>query len=564
VCWLCVRGEGERAIGSDFGGERVPPSPFNLSSSDIIASLDPNKQKATATTTTTTTKQATMATSGAKSLKCVECGSLFLSVQEAQTHGELTKHARFDESEERVQVSICLSCGKPARSDADRALHERHTGHREWRREEDGAAVLGGGAAGGIVNTEAQMAAAKAQAQAEAEADMELLGIKKKTGKVESAAAGGGGEGAGGGGAAAAGPSSQQQQQQADASSPNENDLVPVSVDASALSELQAMGFGEHRAARALHATGNAGVEAAVGWLADHENSATAEDGSSLDAPLLVKRRDAAATGGSKSTMSSEEARQKAKEMMARARERREREERESAARRERDRIRAGKELQAALRQEEEGKFKRMAEERRREKEEEERARQALRLKLEEDRKARRRRLGLPEELTEEEKKQEAEKRRLAQEQAEKERREHGPPPATAAALATRQRDQLRGILVAMKKGAPEGEEQFKTCARTLGAYVRNLGASGPGSAEENKFRRINRSNAAFQSRVACLPQGEEFLAAIGFAKAASGGGGEDGGDFLVVPQGEVDRARLGVAAAALDDALTNPFFGVL
>jgi len=521
----------------------------------------------------------------AKSLKCGECGALFLSVQEAQTHGELSKHTRFEETTEKVQVWFCAACGKPARSDADRKLHSRHTGHDEWRREEDGAAALGGGKGGGALDTEGQMAAAKADAQAEAEADAELLGLKRKqTNKKGEQGGGGGGRGGGGGGGGGggegaggkAGPSSA-----ADAADANDDDLVPISVDAAALAELVAMGFGEARAARALHATGNAGVEAAVGWLAEREgDDAKADDGQSLDAPLLVPRREAARrTGGAASALSPEEARAKAAEMMARAKERREREERELAARRERDRIRAGKELQAALRLEEDGKLKRAADERRREKAEEERARQALRAKLDEDRKARRRRLGLPEEPTEGERAAEAERRRRAQEAADAERAAHGPPPATAAALAARQRDALRALLVAMKKGAPEGEAQFRTCAATLAAYVRNLGASSPGSDEERRFRRVNRGNAAFQARVACLPEGEAFLAAIGFERSGGGGGGggegggggggggggEGGGDFLEVPAGtEVDRARLGVAAAVLDDALTNAFFGVL
>jgi hypothetical protein len=483
----------------------------------------------------------------AKSLKCNECGALLLSVREAQTHGEMTGHASFAETTETVRVWLCQDCGKPARSDADKKLHERHTGHAQWKEEADGAAVLGGGGGGGAIATEAQMRQAKAEAKAEAEADAELLGLKTK--KKKAAEEGGAG-GSGGGAGAMEGV--------VEGGDDDDNEtLVPVSVDRAALAELLSMGFNEHRAARALHATGNGGVESAVGWLADREGKDVDDaSGEPLDSALLVHKADAAATGGAKSTMTPEEARQKAKEMMARAKERREREEREAAARRERDRIRAGKELQAALRLEEEGRFKKLADERRREKEEEERARQALRVKLEEDRRERRRRLGLPEELTPEELAAEAErKRKKAEEEAERKR--NAPPEPASVAAVKRRQDALRSVLVAMKKGAPEGEAQFKLCATTLAAYVRNL-ATG-----EDKFRRINRGNAAFRARVACLPQGEEFLRMVGFEEAASEGG--EGGDFLEVPAEKAkDRAALEAAMGALNDALTNPFFGVL
>jgi len=530
--------------------------------------------------------------SAAKSLKCNECGSLFLSVREAQAHGELTKHASFSETTEAVRLSICAACGKPARSAADKKLHERHTGHSDWAEHADGAAALGLAAGGGgaALDTEAQMRAAKAELEADAEADAELLGISRKKKKAaEAAGQAGGGGGKGGdaaGGSAAAGGASADAKTEGGAgaaqegggggeggSAPNEDgdELVPVSVDRAALGELRAMGFGEHRAARALHATGNAGVEAAVGWLADREGAETdADTGAPLDAPLLLARRDAAARGGARSAMSAEEARRKAGEMMARAKERREREEREAAARRERDRVRAGKELQAALRLEEEGRFKRVADERRREREEAERARAALRAKLEEDKRERRRRLGLPEEPTDEERAAEAERRR-AKEAEEADRRAAGPPqPSASAAALKRLHEQLRDVLVSMKKGAPEGEAQFKTAAATLRAYVTNLGQASPGSEQEAKFRRINRANAAYRARVGCLPQAGEFLAAVGFVAVAAaardvggGGGGGGGGDFLEAPL-PVDRARLSAAAAALDDALTNPFFGVL
>lgn len=58
-----------------------------------------------------------------------------------------------------------------------------------------------------------------------------------------------------------------------------------MEVDPALLKELTDMGFGEARAARALHFGGEAGgVEGAVGWLTEHE----ADEG--LDEPLLVPK----------------------------------------------------------------------------------------------------------------------------------------------------------------------------------------------------------------------------------------------------------------------------------
>jgi len=50
------------------------------------------------------------------------------------------------------------------------------------------------------------------------------------------------------------------------------------------LSELTDMGFGEARAARALHHSGNSTVEGAVSWLTEHEGDAD------LDEPLMVAK----------------------------------------------------------------------------------------------------------------------------------------------------------------------------------------------------------------------------------------------------------------------------------
>lgn len=106
----------------------------------------------------------------ALSLVCNDCGALLRSVKEAQDHGEATGHASFSESTEAVgalisrfplcccdraacsrrkstswalQVKryVCKECGKPCRSDTERDVHTRRTGHAEF---EDKVGSMGG------------------------------------------------------------------------------------------------------------------------------------------------------------------------------------------------------------------------------------------------------------------------------------------------------------------------------------------------------------------------------------------------------------------------------------
>ena len=73
--------------------------------------------------------------------------------------------------------------------------------------------------------------------------------------------------------------------------------------------------------------------------------------------------------------------------------------------------------------------------------------------------------------------------------------------------------EKMRGMLVSMKKSAPGGDEQFKTAVNTLLKYIGNI-ARAP---EEEKFRSIKSSNAAFQQRVAAVPGSLDFLHLCGF-----------------------------------------------
>jgi hypothetical protein len=148
------------------------------------------------------------------------------------------------------------------------------------------------------------------------------------------------------------------------------DDLVPAEVNEALVAILVEMGFGRNRAVRAVYSSGGDSADAAVAWLGDHEGDAD------LDEELRVP----AAT--SRAKLSPEEARAQAAELLRRAKARREAEERERERLREQERVRAGKELAAMARAEEDARLRRIVEERRREKEEAERARAKVKKKL--------------------------------------------------------------------------------------------------------------------------------------------------------------------------------------
>ena len=131
-------------------------------------------------------------------------------------------------------------------------------------------------------------------------------------------------------------------------------------------------------------------------------------------------------------------------------------------------------------------------------------------------RRERRRALGLPEELTEEEKAAEAEKERQKQE-AEAKRfggvvkvtraghvwrglatplgaGSHAPTRSSIAMQPVTALTRLRDALVALKK---DHEALAPVAFKTLAAYIGNVLRSP----DEDKYRRINLENAAFQAR---------------------------------------------------------------
>ncbi|KAG6423002.1 hypothetical protein SASPL_113385 [Salvia splendens] len=269
------------------------------------------------------------------SLKCGDCGTLLKSVEEAQEHAELTKHANFVESTEAVLNLVCADCGKPCRSKTESDLHTKRTGHTEF-----------------------------VDKTSEAAKPISLEAPKPKD-DVEMEEAGEG--------------SSTQQ----------EGEMVVPEVNPQLLAELEEMGFPKERSTRALHFSGNENLEAAVSWIVEHENDPDIDLMPLV--PVNSKKPEAP-----KKALTPEEIKQKQHELRERARKKKEEAEKLSEREREKERIRIGKELLEAKRIEEDNERKRILALRKAEKEEEKRAREKIRQKLEEDKAERRRKLGLP------------------------------------------------------------------------------------------------------------------------------------------------------------------------
>ncbi|KAL0924397.1 hypothetical protein M5K25_005223 [Dendrobium thyrsiflorum] len=415
------------------------------------------------------------------SLCCGDCGTLFRSVEEAQEHADLTSHANFSESTEAVLNLVCSTCGKPCRSKTESDLHTKRTGHVDF--------------------TDKTLEAAKP-------IELEASKTPAVTSEDNATTA-----------AAVASESGQ-----------SEEMIIPE-VDKKLLEELESMGFPTARATRALHYSGNSSIEAAINWVADHE------DDPDVDEMPLVSINSSAET--SKKSLTSEELKMKAEELRERARKKKDEEERKMEREREKERIRVGKELLAAKRMEEDNERKRIIELRKAEKEEEKRAREKIRQRLEEDKAERRRKLGLPPEDP-------AATKPTTIPPAEEKKSALPIKPVTKL-------EQMRDCLRSLKQNHKEDDAKVKRAFQTLLTYVGNV-ARNP---NEEKFRKIRLNNATFQDRVGSLHGGIEFLEICGFEK-------QEGGEFLFLARDKVDMVVLNSAGSELNSAITNPFFGIL
>ncbi|KAL7174804.1 hypothetical protein ACSBR1_043864 [Camellia fascicularis] len=383
------------------------------------------------------------------SLKCGDCGTLLRSVKEAQEHAELTKHSNFFESIEPVLNLLCSSCLKPCRSKTESDLHAKRTGHHEF-----------------VDRTLDTVKPISLDVQKDCKGDVEM--------------------------------------EQSSSSNEHEEMVVPE-VDQKLLEELEGMGFPKARATKALHYSGNVGLEDAVNWAVEHENDADIDQ--MLKVPLNTKSEDP------KPSLTPEETKMKAQELKERARKKKEEEEKRNGKREGEENIDALANYVLLHT------FRNMVH---------------FCSKTAE----RRRKLGLPPE---------------------------DPVAAKPSAPAVEEKKslvpvrpatktgQMRECLRSLKQNHKDNEAIVKMAFNTLLTYARNV-ATNP---NEEKFRKIRLSNATFQARVGALKAGIEFLELCGFKKI-------DGDEFLFLPRDKVDVAVLNSAGTELSSAINNPFFGVL
>ncbi|CAA3002365.1 UBX domain-containing 1 isoform X2 [Olea europaea subsp. europaea] len=318
--------------------------------------------------------------------------------------------------------------------------------------------------------------------------------------------------------------------------------MVIQQVDKRLLSELEAMGFSEAQARKALHHSGNLSIEAAVNWIIDNENdAATDEMPMCLQDPVNIEIEEI------DPRLISEEVKLCAQELRNRSRKKKAEEKKKFESERKKERIRVGKELLEAKEMAEERERKRFLAQRKAEKEEERRAREKIRQKLQQDKAERRVGLGLPLEAVE---------------------GDTSTIPATSLLQGTRnssiddsvvlpvkpaeKAELLRECLRSLKRQNKE-DNTVTRAFRTLLIYVRNV-VKNP---EEGKFRKIRISNPAFQDRVGKFRDAIKFLELCGFGRV-------EGGNFLFLPREKIDMGVLKVAGAELQNAITNPFFGLL
>lgn len=318
-----------------------------------------------------------------------------------------------------------------------------------------------------------------------------------------------------------------------------EEEHVEPQVDENAVAQLTEMGFSRNRAVRAIYSSQSTDIPQLVEWLEEHA------DDEDIDEPLRLPKAEA-----TKKPRTKEEIKAILEEKKRKARERKEKLERQQEIEQEKERIRSGREMMQAAREQEEQRLRQMEEQRELERKEEARARNKIKEKLEEDRRARRRAQGLPDELTDEEKKREEEREHERQRQVreEDEKKAKAGMVLKPADLAHK----LRQPLVSIKKSQPS--ETSTECFKTLRKIVSNIW----NDPDNEKFRKLVLSKPALQNKVV-QPGGLEFLQLCNFTQHGDNSNGE-----LTMARSEVDINLLYTAIAECDDALSNPWFGVL
>ncbi|KAG8387283.1 hypothetical protein BUALT_Bualt02G0005300 [Buddleja alternifolia] len=193
----------------------------------------------------------------------------------------------------------------------------------------------------------------------------------------------------------------------------------------------------------------------------------------------------------------------------------------------------------------EESERKRFLAQREAEKEEERRAREKIRQKLQQDKLERKGILGLPRE--------DPPTMKPATALPQKIKNSQPVDPDLLPVKPATKKELMRECLRSLKRQNKDDNARTMRAFQTLMIYVKNI-ANNP---DEEIFRKIRISNPAFQDRVGKFEEGIQFLELCGFER-------DEGGDFLLLPQEKVDMSALTLAGSELQNALTNPYFGLL
>lgn len=252
-------------------------------------------------------------------------------------------------------------------------------------------------------------------------------------------------------------------------------DTLPISdkVNQTFAAELQGMGFTKEVSEKALFLTQNSSLEAAMNWIEEHQG-----DSDFLEELRIIS----GAPEPSAVKLTPEEAAAKARELQERLRKKRAEEEKALSLEQERNRLRAGKELNMARQTYEEAEAKRAAEARLREKRLQEKELAEIKEQVRREKEAR-----------------------------------FGKAFPTDSKPQVPPREQMANAIKAIKTLYPQhrAPDVARTAAATLRVYLNNLLVNP----SEEKFRRIRKDNRAFQDRVAKVTGGVNFLKAAGFTE---------------------------------------------
>ena len=252
----------------------------------------------------------------AVSLKCNVCGLLLKSVEECQTHGEMTGHSDFSESTETIKTMKCRECGKRCRNEQEQKLHANfNEGHSVFVPCEE---------SDNVVQTAKEFRKLENDMREEAGLPLKKKSSNKDGGKEEE---------------------EEDNDDVMIVDDDGDDEKIEPEVSKEMVEKLKELGFSHNRCVRVLFATQSDSVEQCVQWLAEHQ------DDQEMDEQLLVSKKKAAAAV--KKKLSKEEARVAAEKLRLEVAEKKKKEEAELEKLREKERIRSGKELLEAKKKEE-------------------------------------------------------------------------------------------------------------------------------------------------------------------------------------------------------------------